>query len=141
MRKKRNEKQTKKRKGKTCSIWSSLSTVMGCESSLVSHKVSLSPLVSCTYHKAWNGEDLSEVERVTKFFYTCLLWTRYCSECVICSRMEIATKEDCLTGISMQTFMAKIYRRTEHLQGLNVGPRGEHESYSFVAVSRKSKNR
>ena len=31
------------------------------------------------------------------------------SECVICTRVEIATKENCLMGISIQTSMTKIY--------------------------------
>ena len=33
----------------------------------------------------------------------------YCWECVICTRVEIATKENCLMGISIQKSMTKIY--------------------------------
>ena len=37
--------------------------------------------------------------------YTCI----YCWECVICTRMEIATKENCLMGISIHKSITKMY--------------------------------
>ena len=40
---------------------------------------------------------------------------KYCSECVICTQTEIATKETWLMGISIQKSMTKIYPSSKDL--------------------------